>query len=101
MTPTEQRLQDLGIVLPAAPKPVGAYVAAVRSGNLVVTSGQLPFEQGKLVYTGRLGVELSVEQGYQAARLCAINALAQIKALVGDLDRVRQVVRLEGYVHCG
>jgi enamine deaminase RidA (YjgF/YER057c/UK114 family) len=101
MSSTERRLQEFGIVLPAAPPPVGAYVAAVRTGNLIVTSGQLPFQDGKLIYTGRLGVELTVEQGYQAARLCAINALAQIKALVGDLDNVRQIVRLEGYVHCG
>src|SRR5262249_25703197 len=93
-------LRDLGVALPAAPKPVGAYVAALRTGNLVVTSGQLPFQEGKLIYTGQLGVQLTVEQGYEAARLCAINALAQIKPLIGDLDNVRQIVRLEGYVHC-
>jgi enamine deaminase RidA (YjgF/YER057c/UK114 family) len=97
----ENRLRELGIDLPPAPKPVGAYVGVQRAGNLVVTSGQLPWRGDQLVHTGKLGAGLSVEQGYEAARVCAINALAQLKLAVGDLDRVRQIVRLEGYVHCG
>jgi enamine deaminase RidA (YjgF/YER057c/UK114 family) len=97
----ESRLQALGLQLPEAPKPVGAYVAVLRTGNLVVTSGQLPWVGPRLLYTGKLGAGLTVQQGYEAARVCALNALAQLKAALGDLDRVRQIVRLEGYVHCG
>lgn len=100
-TSTEARLSELGIELPAPPKAVGAYVPVIRTGNLVVTSGQLPWVGDRLLYTGKLGSELSVEQGYAAARQGAINAIAQIKSVVGDLDRVKQIVRLEGYVHCG
>jgi enamine deaminase RidA (YjgF/YER057c/UK114 family) len=73
----------------------------VRTGDLVFTSGQLPWRDGVMAYAGRLGAELTVEQGYQAARQCALNALAQLQAAAGgDLDRVRRVVRVEGYVHC-
>jgi enamine deaminase RidA (YjgF/YER057c/UK114 family) len=95
------QLQKLGITLPAAPAAVGSYVGVVRTGNLVVTSGQLPWRDGKLVHTGRLGDPLTVEQGYEAAKQCAINALAQIQSVIGDLEKVKQVVRVEGYVHCG
>ncbi len=98
---TEQKLEALGLMLPAAPAPVGAYVAFVRTGNLVVTSGQLPWQGGRMLCTGKLGAGLTVEQGQAAARVAALNALAQLKAAAGDLDRVRQIVRLEGYVHCG
>ena len=97
----EQRLRDLDIDLPEAPPPVAAYVSVIRSGNLVITSGQLPWQGDKLAYEGKLGVELNDEQGYEAARLCAINAIAQLKLAVGDLDKVKQIVRVEGYVHCG
>jgi len=95
------RLRELGIELPPPPKAVGAYVPVVRTGNLVVTSGQLPWVGDRLLFTGKLGSELSVEQGYAAARQSAINAIAQIKSVVENLDRVMQIVRLEGYVHCG
>ncbi len=97
----EQRLKELGLELPPPPKAVGAYVTVARFGNVVVTSGQLPWKGDRLLYTGRLGDPLTVEQGYEAARQSGLNALAQIKSAVGDLDRVRQVIRLEGYVHCG
>ena len=93
-------LRKLGIELPVPPKAVGAYVAVVRTGNLVVTSGQLPWLGEKLVHTGKVGGNLTVEQGQEAALVCALNALAQLKAAVGDLGKVRQIVRLEGYVHC-
>ena len=95
----EQRLQELGITLPEAPPAVAAYVPWVQTGQLVVTSGQLPFVDGEMAYAGRVGGELDDEQGYQAARVCAINALAQLKACLGDLDRIEQIVRLEGNVH--
>ena len=99
MTP-EERLAELGIVLPPPPPAVAAYVPWVRTGNLVVTSGQLPWRDGVMAYEGKLGAELSVEDGYQAARLAAINAIAQLRDAVGELSRVAQLVRLEGNVHC-
>ncbi|MGE3809092.1 MAG: RidA family protein [Gemmataceae bacterium] len=98
-TTPEAQLAKLGIDLPVAPPAVGAYVPALRVGGLAVTSGQLPFHEGKLAFIGKLGKELTVEQGREAARLCAINALSQLKALLGDLGKVKQIVRLEGYVH--
>jgi enamine deaminase RidA (YjgF/YER057c/UK114 family) len=97
----ENQLRQLGITLPPPPKAVGAYVTVIRTGNLVITSGQLPWQGDRLAYTGKLGTDLTVEQGYEAARLAGLNAIAQIKSVVGDLDKVRQIVRLEGYVHCG
>ena len=97
---TEEKLQRLGVVLPPAPAPVAAYLPWVRTGNLVLTSGQLPWRDGQMAFSGRLGAELNEEQGYQAARLCAINVLAQLKEAVGDLEKVRQIVRVEGFVHC-
>ncbi|MEO1997690.1 MAG: RidA family protein [Planctomycetaceae bacterium] len=95
----EQKLESLGLALPAAPPAVGAYVPVLRTGTLVVTSGQLPFVDQQLVSPGKLGDNVSDEDGYHAARICALNALAQIKSCCGDLDRVRQIVRLEGHVH--
>src|SRR5262249_40493356 len=97
----ESRLEKMGLQLPPAPQAVGAYVTVIRTGNLGVTAGQLPWKEGKLAYTGKLGVELTTAQGYEAAKIAGLNALAQIKSAVGDLDKVRQIVRLEGYVHCG
>jgi enamine deaminase RidA (YjgF/YER057c/UK114 family) len=96
----ENQLHSLGIELPSAPKAVGAYVTVIRTGNLVITSGQLPWNDGKLLHTGRLGIELSVEQGYEAARQCALNAVAQFQSALNNLDLVRRIVRVEGYVHC-
>ena len=96
----EQRLLALGLALPLAPAAVAAYEPWVRTGNLVFTSGQLPWRDGRMAFTGRLGAELTVEQGYEAARQCALNVLAQLKAATGDLEKVRRLVRVEGYVHC-
>jgi enamine deaminase RidA (YjgF/YER057c/UK114 family) len=98
MTP-EEHLSELGISLPTPPQAVGGYVTWVTTGNLILTSGQLPWRDGRLVYVGRLGAELTVEDGYQAARISAINALAQLKQGLGELSRVTRVLRLEGNVH--
>lgn len=95
----EENLERLGIVLPQPPAAVANYVAWVRTGDLVITSGQLPWEGSVMKYTGRLGAELSTEDGYQAARLATINGIAQIKAAAGDLEKIVQIVRLEGNVH--
>ncbi|MBM3733034.1 MAG: RidA family protein [Acidimicrobiia bacterium] len=96
----EKRLADAGITLPAAPKPAGNYVTAVVTGNLVFMAGQLPNRDGKVAVAGKLGGGVTVEQGYEAAKICAINILAQLKAAIGDLDRVRRCVRVGGFVNC-
>jgi enamine deaminase RidA (YjgF/YER057c/UK114 family) len=95
-----QKLQELGIVLPPPPKAVGAYTTVIRMGNLAITSGQLPWVGDKLAFTGRLGDKLTVEDGYAAARISGLNALAQFHQLLGSLDKIKQIIRLEGYVHC-
>ncbi len=96
----EAKLTELSITLPEAPAAVAAYQPWIRTGNLIYTSGQLPFRNGEIAYAGKLGADLSEEDGYQAARQAALNALAQIKAATGDLDKVKTIVRIEGYVHC-
>ena len=96
----EKKLATLGIALPAAASPVANYVPFVRSGNLLTVSGQLCFgPDGKLVAKGRLGDTVSIEDGQKAARACAINLLAQLKAALGDLDKIVRVVRLGGFIN--
>lgn len=95
----EDRLKELGITLPTPPAAVAAYAPWIRTGDQVITSGQLPWQDGKMAFTGKLGEAVDEDQGYQAARICAINAIAQLRAAVGDLERIRQIVRLEGNVH--
>src|SRR5215475_9468332 len=95
----EKKLADLGITLSSPAAPVANYVGFVRTGNLLVVSGQLCFDaEGKLVSIGKLGANVSIEDGQKAARACAINLLAQIKVALGDLDRVVRVVRLGGFI---
>jgi enamine deaminase RidA (YjgF/YER057c/UK114 family) len=91
------KLSDLSITLPEAAAPAANYVPYTRSGALLFISGQLPFADGALLFPGRLGDTVSIEQGYQAARQCAINIIAQIKA-AGGLERVARVVRVGGFV---
>ena len=91
------RLAELGIALPPVIAPLAAYIPAVRTGNLVYTSGQLPLESGELIHTGKVGSEVSPEQAKAAARICALNALAAIEALAG-IDAVSRVVKLVGFV---
>ncbi len=96
----EKKLADLGVILPEPKAPVANYVPFVRTGNILVVSGQLCFDaDGELVAKGKLGAGVSVEDGQKAARLCAINLLAQIKAGLGDLDKVLRVVRLGGFIN--
>ena len=96
----DARLAELGITLPTPAAPVASYVPFVRTGNLVIVSGQVTLDAGELRFVGKLGDDLGVEEGYQAARLCAVNLLAQVRAACdGDLDRVRRVVRLGGFVN--
>jgi enamine deaminase RidA (YjgF/YER057c/UK114 family) len=97
----EKRLSELGIVLPTSAPPIANYVAFVRTGNFMVVSGQLCLDgDGKLVAKGKLGAEVSIEDGQRAARACAINLLAHIKAGLGDLNKVVRVVRLGGFINC-
>ena len=96
----DKRLAELGIALPTPPAPVASYVPYVVSGNLVTISGQVTLAEGGLKYVGIVGKDLSLEEGKAAARLCAINVLAQLRAAVdGNLDRVRQCVRLGVFVN--
>ena len=96
----EQKLMDLGIELPSAAAPVANYVGFVRTGNLLVVSGQLCFgAESRLVARGKLGAGVSLEDGQKAARACAVNVLAQVKAALGDLDKVVRVVRLGGFIN--
>jgi enamine deaminase RidA (YjgF/YER057c/UK114 family) len=96
----EKKLKELGITLPQPPQPIANYVRAVRGGNLLFVSGHGPYNDGKIKTTGKLGKELTVEEGYQVARNVGLNCLASIKAAIGDLDKVKRVVKLLGMVHC-
>ncbi len=98
MSKIEQKLADLGFPLPAVAKPVAAYVPSVVTGNLCFTSGQLPFVDGTLPQTGKVGRDVTPEDAKDLARLCALNALAALKLAIGDLDRVTRIVKVVGFV---
>jgi enamine deaminase RidA (YjgF/YER057c/UK114 family) len=95
----EKRLETVGVRLPTPPTPMGAYVPAVQSGNLVFCSGQGPIKDGKPAYVGRVGSEVTLEQGYEAAKIAAINCLAQIRTRIGSLDTITRVVQVRGFVN--
>lgn len=95
----DAHLADLGITLPTATAPVANYVPYVISGNLVHISGQITMENGDLKFVGKLGADYDVETGQKAARLCALNLVAQLKAAIGDLDKVSRVVKLNAFVN--
>ncbi|MGH7227656.1 MAG: RidA family protein [Nitrospiraceae bacterium] len=94
----EHKLTQLGIELPSPPQPVATYVLAVQAGDLLFLSGVVPFRDGKLALAGKLGADLTVEQGYEAARIALLNALAIVRKELGTLDRVKKVVRMVGHV---
>jgi enamine deaminase RidA (YjgF/YER057c/UK114 family) len=94
----ENQLSALGIQLPEPPKPLAAYIAAKQTGNLVFTAGQLPMVNGNLIATGLLGRDIEVEAAKAAAQTCVINALSAVKGVIGDLDKIKQIVRVVGYV---
>ena len=95
----EEKLKSLNIVLPTPPKPAGAYIPVVISDQTVYVSGQIPIEGGKVAYKGKVPTEQSLEQAQAAARVCAINALAQLKAELGTLDRISKIIRVSGFVN--
>ncbi|MFE2446548.1 RidA family protein [Streptomyces sp. NPDC059426] len=94
----EGRLAGLGLKLPEVAAPLASYVPALRTGSYVYTSGQLPLVEGKLGVTGKVGAEVTPEEAKELARTCALNALAAVKSVVGDLDRVVRVVKVVGFV---
>ena len=94
----DSRLKELIIFLPETPKPLAAYIPAKQSGTLVFTAGQLPMVNGELISKGLLGQDVEIDEANKAARICTLNALAAIKGVIGDLDRIKQIVRVVGYV---
>jgi len=95
----EKRIKSLGLELPEVPKPVASYVPALKSGNYVFTSGQIPFVKGELKYKGKVGKDLTLEEGYECAKMTVLNCLAAIKSVIEDLDRIKQVVRVTGFIN--
>jgi enamine deaminase RidA (YjgF/YER057c/UK114 family) len=98
MSAVESRLAELGLTVPDVVPPVAAYVPAVRTGSYVYTSGQLPMVGGAMAATGKVGGEVSPEQGKELAQACALNAIAAVKSVIGDLDKVVRVVKVVGFV---
>ncbi|RAY14833.1 RidA family protein [Actinomadura craniellae] len=98
MSGPEQRIEELGLKLPPVAAPAGAYIPAVRTGSLVYTAGQVPFVDGRFPATGKVGAEVGVEQAQELARICTLNALAAIKAEIGDLGAISRVVKVVGFV---
>ena len=95
----EKKLEEMEIELPAAPKPMGAYVPALVAGSLAFVSGEKASVEGTMAYTGKVGGDLTIEEGYQAARICGINCLAALRSTLGSLDDVKRVVKVVGYVN--
>ncbi|HOJ19286.1 MAG: RidA family protein [Ignavibacteriales bacterium] len=95
---TEEKLLELGIKLPQVAKPLAAYTPALKVGNLVMTSGQVPVVDGAIMYKGKLGKELSEDEGKKAAEICALNCLAAVKSVIEDLDKISRVVKLVVFV---
>ncbi len=100
MSLAEERLREKGLELPPRPSPLAQYVGAVRTGNLVFVSGHGPTKDGQLMYRGKVGQDVDLEAGYQAAQLVCLNMLSSLKAEIGDLDNVRRIVKLLGMVNC-
>jgi enamine deaminase RidA (YjgF/YER057c/UK114 family) len=94
----QERMRELGLELPQVPRPAGSYVAAARTGDLVFTAGQVPFEDGEIRVTGKVGDAVSLEEAQHAARLCALNALAAAASEAGGLDRISRIIKVVGYV---
>ncbi len=98
MSTPEERLAELGLTVPAVAKPVAAYIPAVRSGNHVFTSGQLPMRDGQLMLTGKVGGEVSLDEAVECARQCALNALAAVRAEIGELSEVKRIVKVVAFI---
>lgn len=94
----EDRVKAISLEIPEPVKPLGAYLPALLSGNQIYVSGQLPFLKGELLHPGLLGRDITIEQGYEAARICALNSLSAIKTVLSDLDKIKRIVKINGYV---
>jgi len=94
----EEKLKTLGVTLPNPPTPAGSYVPAIKTGNLLFISGQIPMEDGKVIFTGKVTNE-NIETAKKSAKMCAINLLAQMKRELGSLDKVTKIVRISGFVN--
>ena len=94
----EEKLSELGITLPTPPAPAGSYIPVVRTGNLVFLSGQIPLQDGKIAFTGKVNDD-NIEDAKKSAKICAINILAQLKANLGSLDKIKRIIRISGFVN--
>jgi enamine deaminase RidA (YjgF/YER057c/UK114 family) len=94
----EEKIKSLNLILPSAPSAIAAYIPAKKNGNIIYTSGQLPLKEGKLIYTGKVGKDLDVQQAKEAMQQSCLNALAAIKALTGSLDSIQSIVKLTAFV---
>jgi enamine deaminase RidA (YjgF/YER057c/UK114 family) len=94
----EERLESLGLSVPEVAKPVAAYIPALRTGNYVFTSGQLPMRDGQLITTGKVGGDVSPEEAVECARVCALNAIAAVRSVIGDLSQVKRIVKVVAFV---
>lgn len=97
MTP-EERLAELGLTVPEVPTPVAVYLPALRTGNYIFTSGQLPMRDGQLIATGKVGGEITTDQAVECARQCALNAIAAVRAEIGDLSKIKRIVKVVAFV---
>lgn len=95
----EEKLKQMGIEIPEAAKPLAAYIPALKVGNLIMTSGQVPVSEGTIKFQGKVGKDLTEEKGQEAAKLCAINCLSAVKSLIGNLDNVKKIVKLTAFVN--
>ncbi len=95
----EQKIKELGIEVPEAPKPLAAYIPVIRTGNLVLTAGQLPMQDGELKYKGKTGFDVTTDQAQEAAKMCALNCLSVIKSEIGSLDLIKRIVKLAVFVN--
>lgn len=95
----ENKIKELGLIIPEAPKPVAEYIPAKKNGKYIFTSGQGPVKDGKFIFIGKLGREIGIEEGYACAKICAINCLATIKSIIGSLDQIDEVIKIKGYVN--
>ena len=95
----EEKIKELGYVLPEAPKPLAAYIPALKTGNYVYTSGQVPIQKGELKFAGKIGRDLTLEEGQKAAELCALNALSAIKGLIDDLKKIERIIKVTVFVN--
>ena len=95
----EEKINQMGIEIPEAAKPLAAYIPALKVGNLIMTSGQVPVSKGVIKFQGKVGKDLSEEEGKEAAKLCAINCLSAVKSVIGSLDKIKRIVKLTVFVN--